>query len=449
MTFAAVVLAAGGSTRMRSKRPKVVHDLAGVPLIWHVIDTLMAMGPARTIVVTDGKSQEVEDCVWSLSPDIELARQSEPLGTAHAVNTTRELLADFEGPVLVLYADTPNISTRTARSLVERSRDSADVAVLGFRSANPGGYGRLICNPQGGLEKIVEDADASDRERKVDFCNSGVVCADRGRLFELSTKVDNRNAAGEYYLTDIIGIASESGYRCEAIEGCEHEMLGINTRSDLARAERIFQNQARNAAIEAGATLVAPETAFFGFASELQQDVVIEPFVVIGPYVCVGRGAVIRSFSHLSDCTIGANATIGPYARIRPGTDIAEDASIGNFVEVKASRIGSRSKVPHLSYVGDTEIGEGTNIGAGTITCNYDGKNKHRSVIGNDVFIGSSTTIVSPVEISDEAMTAAGSVVTKDVPAGAMAVARQRQSNRAGAAARYRRRLGEQDMSDS
>ena len=433
---------------MHSSRPKVLHELAGVPMIWHVLDTVMELAPDRTIVVTDGRSQQVEDCVMAWSPDIELAHQSEQLGTAHAVNTTRELLADFEGQVMVLYADTPNISIRTARSLAERSASSADIAVLGFRSADPAGYGRLICNRQGGLEKIVEDADADDQERKIDFCNSGVVCARRDRLFELTGKVGNRNAFGEYYLTDIIGIARESGYRCEAIEGSEDEMLGINTRSGLAKAERMFQDRARDAAIRAGATLVDPKTVFFGFGACLDPDVVIEPFVVIGPCVTIEQGAVVRSFSHLEDCSIGANATIGPYARIRPETEISEEASIGNFVEVKGSRVGSLSKVPHLSYVGDTDIGEGTNIGAGTITCNYDGKHKHRTVIGNDVFVGSSTTIVAPVEIADEAMTAAGSVVTQDVPAGAIAVARQRQVNRKGAAARFRKRLRTSGASD-
>lgn len=441
MALAAVVLAAGGGTRMRSERPKTLHEVGGVPMLRHVLASVGELSPDRTVVVAGKGWRQVKSFVSDVAPGAEIALQPKQTGTGDAVAAARESLAGFDGKVVVLCGDTPLVRSSTIRSLAAALDDGADVGVVGFRTRDPGGYGRLITDSDGSLERIVEDRDATDRERLVDLCNSGLVGAGSETLFPLLESIGRDNSAGEAYLTDIVAAARDEGLKCRAIEGSEEELLGVNSRADLARAEQAYQERARAAALNGGATLVAPETVFFGFGSTLGLDVVVEPHVVIGRNVRVGDGAVIRSFSHLDDCRVGEGATVGPFARIRPGTELGEGAKVGNFVEVSASAIGRQSKVSHLSYVGNSEVGENTNIGAGTITCNYDGVSKHRTNIGNDAFIGSNSTLVAPVEVSDGAMTAAGSVITRNVPPKAIAIARERQTNVDGGADRLFRRL--------
>ena len=441
MALAAVVLAAGGGTRMRSERPKTLHEVAGVPMLQHVLHSVGELCPDRTVVVVGSGWREVTSFVSAVAPNAEIALQPKRTGTGDAVAAAREALAGFGEKVVVLYGDTPLVRSSTIRSLAAVLDEGADVGVVGFRARDPEGYGRLLIDSDGSLERIVEDRDATDQEKLVDLCNSGLVGADAATLFSLLEGIGRDNSAGEVYLTDIVAAARGEGLKCRAIEGSEEELLGVNSRADLAGAERAYQERARAAALNGGATLVAPETVFFGFGSALGVDVLVEPHVVIGPNVKVGDGAVIRSFSHLEDCRIGEGATVGPFARIRPGTELGEGARVGNFVEINASAIGSQSKVSHLSYVGDSEIGDRTNIGAGTITCNYDGVSKHRTTIGNEAFIGSNSTLIAPVEVSDGAMTAAGSVITRNVPPQAIAIARERQTNVDGGADRHLRRL--------
>ena len=441
MALAAVVLAAGGGTRMRSERPKTLHEIAGVPMLQHVLASAGELSPDRTVVVVGNGWRQVKSFVSAFAPDAEIALQPKQTGTGDAVAAARESLAGFDGKVLVLYGDTPLVRSSTTRSLAAVLDDGTDVAVVGFRAQDPSGYGRLITDAGGNLERIVEDRDATAKERLVDLCNSGLVAADSATLFSLLEGIGRENSAGEAYLTDIVAAARGKGLRCRAIEGSEEELLGVNSRADLARAEQAYQVRARAAALNGGATLVAPETVFFGFGSALGVDAVVEPHVVIGTNVKVGDRAVVRSFSHLEDCRIGEGATVGPFARIRPGTELGEGAKVGNFVEINASAIGSHSKISHLSYVGDSEVGDKTNIGAGTITCNYDGVSKHRTKVGNEAFIGSNSTLIAPVEVSDGAMTAAGSVITRNVPPQAIAIARERQTNVDGGADRLFRRL--------
>ena len=441
MALAVVILAAGDGTRMRSAQPKVLHRLAGAPMIGHVLKTAAKLDPDRIILITGPGHGEIVSVAGSINPDIEFAVQPNRLGTGDAVTAARPALKGFEGQVLVLYGDTPMLRHTTARRMISEQGKQAHAVFLGFRLEDPSGYGRLICDNDGALERIVEHADANTDERLVNLCNSGALCADSGALFSLLEQVRTDNSAGEFYLTDIAAIANEQGLRCKVVEGEADELLGVNSRSDLARAEAAFQKQARQSAFESGATLVAAETVFFGLGSTLGSDVVVEPHVVIGPGVAVEDGATIRSFSHLEECRIGKNAIIGPFARIRPATCIGDNAKVGNFVEIKASTIGKQTKVPHLSYVGDAEVGTGVNVGAGTITCNYDGVSKHVTRLGDGAFIGSNSTIIAPVEISDHAMTAAGSVITQDVPERALALARSKQRNLAGAAARLFERL--------
>ena len=445
MGLAAVVLAAGGGTRMNSSTPKILHRIGGVPMIRHVLDTVRELEPDRTVVVAGQQWRRVADAVSEFAPEAEIAVQPRRLGTANAVAETRNSLAEFNGTVMVLYGDTPYVKCPTLRALVRSMDGDTDVNMLGFRSRNPAGYGRMILNTRNELEQIVEEADATEEELLVDLCNSGIVCAQAATLFRLIGAVGNDNAAGEYYLTDIVKIANVAGLRCRATEGDESELIGVNSRAELAQAEALFQETARSEAFKQGATLVASESIYFGYGCSLGQDVTIEPHVVIGPDVEIENGAVVRSFSHLENCRIGKDAIVGPYARIRPDTQIGNAARVGNFVEVKASTLGKGCKVPHLSYIGDTEVGERTNVGAGTITCNYDGVSKHQTRIGKEAFVGSNSTIVAPVEISDRAITAAGSVITADVPSEALAVARKRQKNLAGAADRLMKRLKGQD----
>jgi bifunctional UDP-N-acetylglucosamine pyrophosphorylase/glucosamine-1-phosphate N-acetyltransferase len=437
---ALIVLAAGKGTRMRSDSPKVLHEVGHLPLLGHALASGAALAPERIVVVAGYGADQVRVATAALAPDAQTVVQEQQRGTAHAVGQARAAFAGFPGDAVVLYGDTPFIEPETLVRMAEARQAGADVVVLGFEADDPGRYGRLIVD-DGQLQRIVEFKDADADERAVSLCNSGVVMARAAELFELVGRVGCDNAAGEYYLTDIVAIARDRGLRCEVVTCDEAETLGVNTRAELAQAEATFQRRRRDAAMAAGVTLVAPETVHFAYDTRIGRDCVIEPNVVFGPGVDVESGATIRAFSHLEGARIAAGAIVGPYARLRPGAAVGADARVGNFVELKAAKLGQGVKVNHLSYIGNAEIGDRANVGAGTITCNYDGYLKHGTLIGEEAFIGSDTMLVAPVSIGPRAMTAAGSVITRDVPADDLAIARGWQENKKGLAAKLRQRL--------
>ncbi|MFT6943493.1 MAG: bifunctional UDP-N-acetylglucosamine pyrophosphorylase/glucosamine-1-phosphate N-acetyltransferase [Yoonia sp.] len=434
MTIALIILGAGMGTRMNSDLPKVLHQIAGAPMLVHAMKSGGALDPAHTVIVAGHGAELVEAAAKAYDPDVTVAIQSEQLGTAHAVSQARNALAGFDGDALVLYGDTPFIRAETLAAMTA-ARMTHDIVVLGFEAAEAGRYGRLILKDDQ-LDRIVEFKDATDKERGVKLCNSGVIAANAATLFDLIDAVGNDNAAGEYYLTDIIGIARARGLSASVVRCDEAETLGINSRVELAQAEALFQKNARQMAQEDGVTLIAPETVFFAHDTVIGRDTVIEPNVVFGPDVTIESATTIRAFSHLEGCHVSRGSVVGPYARLRPGAELAENVKVGNFVEIKNAQIAAGAKVNHLSYIGDATIGARSNIGAGTITCNYDGVFKHHTTIGDDVFIGSNTMLVAPVTVGNAAMTGSGSVVTRDVPAGDLAVARAKQENKAGFAVR-------------
>ena len=432
-----IVLAAGEGTRMRSSLPKVLHPIAGEPLIRHVL-AASPQGPGTSLAVVIGPDhQAVADEVRRVRPDALTFVQAERLGTAHAVLAAREAIARGVDDLLVAFGDTPLISAETFARLRAPLARGAALAVLGFRAADPTGYGRLVVK-DGTLVVIREQADASAEERKITLCNAGVMAIDGRRALAILDKISNANAKGEYYLTDAVGIVSEQGWEAVVIETGEDEVRGINTKAQLAEAEGVMQARLRKAAMEAGVTLIAPETVYRAADTVFGKDVTIEPFVVIGPGVSIADGTVIHSFSHIVQTSLGKNVSIGPYARLRPGTSLGDGARIGNFVETKAATLEAGVKVNHLSYIGDATIGANSNIGAGTITCNYDGFKKHKTVIGKGAFVGTNSSLVAPVKIGNGAYIGSGSVITKDVPDDAMALERNAQTIREGGAKRYR-----------
>ncbi len=439
MSIALVILAAGKGTRMNSDQPKVLHQIANAPMLVHAMQAGDALNPERTIIVAGHGFDEVRDTVADYNPEAQVVSQAEQNGTAHAVNVCRDALDGFEGDVIVLFGDTPFVSTETLEKMIAARADNA-VVVLGFEAADPGKYGRLVMSGDS-LEKIVEFADATDQERAITFCNSGVMLAKRDQMFDLIDAVAPQNAQGEYYLTDIVGIARARGLAVTAVSCDEAETLGINSRAHLAQAESVFQTRARAELLDLGVTLQQPETVMLSFDTIIGRDTVIEPNVYFGPDVTVESGTRIRAFSHLEGCHVSRGATVGPYARLRPGAELAEHTHVGNFVEIKNAEIGEGSKINHLSYIGDATVGRATNIGAGTITCNYDGVMKHRTEIGNNAFIGSNTMLVAPVSVGDEAMTGSGSVITKDVPDAALALSRADQVTKPGLARKLRELL--------
>lgn len=424
---------------MNSDLPKVLHKVAGSPLLHHAMQAGRALAPDRTIIVTGHGSDEVTKAALAFDEDAITVLQAEQKGTAHAVAQAGPLLADATGDVIVLYGDTPFIRPETLEAMQE-ARARHAVVVLGFHAADPGRYGRLITEGDA-LMKIVEFKDASDEERAITLCNSGVVCVDAKLLFSLVAEVGNRNAAGEYYLTDIPELARKRGLSAGVVICPEAETLGVNTRAQLAEAEAAFQAQARAEALENGVTLTAPDTVFFALDTVIGRDAIVGPNVIFGPGVTVESGAEIKAFCHLEGCHISRGATVGPFARLRPGAELAEDVHVGNFVEIKNAILDEGVKVGHLTYIGDADIGEHTNIGAGTVTCNYDGVMKHRTTIGKNAFIGSDTMLVAPVKVGDEAMTASGSVITEDVPPAALALGRAAQVNKPGLAVKLFARL--------
>jgi bifunctional UDP-N-acetylglucosamine pyrophosphorylase/glucosamine-1-phosphate N-acetyltransferase len=441
---AAIILAAGEGTRLKSARPKVLHEIAGWPMIRHVIEALRPLDPAATIVVVGRSMDRVADAV----APARCVTQSPPRGTGDALRTARPALADHLArsdltDILVLYGDTPLLRPETIATLIEARRRAPEVAVAvaGMRPADPGPYGRLVLGLDGALLRIVEAKDASAEERAIEVCNGGIMAIDARCAFDLVDRIGNDNATREFYLTDIVGIARAQGLSCRVAELPAEELLGVNTRAELAEVEALMQDRLRHRAMAGGATLIAPETVFLAADTTFGRDVVIEPNVFFGPGVTVADNVRIRSFSHLEGAAVGEGAIVGPFARLRPGTVLEAQVHVGNFVEVKATRLGAGVKASHLSYLGDSDIGAGTNIGAGTITCNYDGFGKFRTIIGERVFIGSNTALVAPVTVGDGAYVATGSVITADVPADALTIARARQVDKPGRAATLRERL--------
>jgi bifunctional UDP-N-acetylglucosamine pyrophosphorylase / glucosamine-1-phosphate N-acetyltransferase len=435
--IAVVVLAAGAGTRMKSALPKVLHPLAGWPMVRHVLENVSRLKPARIVgVVAPG----AKDVAAAFAPHPTVV-QRKPLGTGHATKAALPALEGHHGPVLVVYADAPLITTATLQRLVEACRKAkAAVGVLGFTASDPSPYGRLIVR-DGMLERIVESRDADAAEKAIDFCNSGVMCLDGALIAPLLGAIKNDNVKSEFYLTDVVAEARAAGHVAIAVEGDEAEFQGVNSRAEMAVAEKALQQRLRSAAFEAGVSMADPDTVWFAADTKLAADVTIGPNVRFGLGVSVASGTEIMAFCDIEGARIGRNARIGPFARIRPGSDVGDQVHIGNFVELKATRMGRGAKANHLSYLGDSDIGAASNIGAGTIAVNYDGYGKWRTVIGAEAFVGSNSSLVAPVKIGRGANVTAGSVVTEDVPAGAVAFGRARQVTKKGRAAPLRAKL--------
>ena len=436
--LAAIILAAGKGTRMKSDLHKVLHPIAGRAMLLHLIDSFDAAGASERVVVVGSLREQVEAAVTPLG--VRTVVQEDQLGTAHAALQAKAALDGFDGVVLVCFGDVPFLRTETITALADRldGPDAPKIAVLGFRPADPAAYGRIVADSDGRILVMVEYKDATAVQRAETLCNSGVLAVRAADLWPLLERVDCDNAAGEYYLPDVVTLATRDSDRCVVVEASEAEVLGINSRAELAGAERVWQARRRAEAMADGATLIAPETVWFAHDTKIGRDVLIEPNVFFGPGVSVGDKVTIHAFSHIEGATILNGAQIGPYARLRPGTVLEQGAKIGNFVETKKSVIGPGAKVNHLSYIGDAKVGSGANIGAGTITCNYDGFFKYGTEIGHGAFIGSNSALVAPVKIGDGAIVGAGSVVTSDVEANALGITRAKQEVKPGWARRFR-----------
>ena len=432
MSIAVVILAAGKGTRMESDLPKALHKIGHAPLLAHAMQAAASLDAEKTVVVVGHKAEAIAEAAKEIDAEVLIAHQDTQLGTAHAVTQARPALEGFEGDILVLYADTPFISQQTMIN-IQNARAEADLVILGFEARDPGHYGRLVTDGVQ-LKKIVEFKDASKQERAINLCNSGVMAASADVLFSMTEKIGNENASSEFYLTDCVELARQAGKTAAVVKCDEAETLGVNSRADLATAEAAFQTFARASSVANGVTLLAPHTVFFSFDTVIGRDAVIEQNVVFGPGAIIESGARIRAFSHIEGAYVARGAIVGPYARLRSGAELAENVRIGNFVEVKNAQIAQGAKINHLSYVGDADIGQDANIGAGSVTCNYDGLMKHKTTIGSRAFIGSNTMMVAPVNIGDDAITASGSVITRDVPDDALAVGRADQVNKLGLA---------------
>jgi bifunctional UDP-N-acetylglucosamine pyrophosphorylase/glucosamine-1-phosphate N-acetyltransferase len=433
----AIILAAGEGTRMKSQRPKVLHEVAGRSLLAHALASVAGAGADAVVVVVGPDRPEVAREAQALLPSVQIAIQHERRGTAHAVLAAGAALAGGYDDILVAFADTPLVRPDTFRSLRGGLAGGAAVVALGFEARDPTGYGRLVIK-DGVLEAIVEHKDATPEQRAIRLCNAGLMALDGKHALAILEAIGNDNAQGEFYLTDAVATGLSRGLSTVAQQAPESEVQGVNDRAQLAAAEAEFQRRKRIEIMVEGATLIAPETVFFSHDTRIGRDVVIEPNVVFGPGVSVADGAIIHAFSHLEGAEVGPGATVGPYGRLRPGAKLAAKAKIGNFVEIKAAEIGAGAKVSHLTYIGDATIGADANIGAGTITCNYDGFFKYRTVIGAGAFVGSNSSLVAPVTIGDGAYVGSGSVVTRDVPADGLAVGRARQIEREGWAKAFR-----------
>ena len=438
---AAIILAAGQGTRMKSSLPKVLHHVGGRAMLDWSISLAERLDCERIVVVISPWADALRDHVEARLGKDAIAVQQEAMGTGHAVRAAEAALAGFSGDVVVLYGDTPLIPASAVSALFVELEKGAAVGVLGFDAAEPGAYGRLIEDEEGALSAIVEAREATPEQLRVRLCNSGVMAARAERMFSLLRQVTNDNAKGEYYLTDLVGLANRDGLACKAVKCSEEDVLGVNSRVELAQAEAAFQRRRREELLLAGVTMTAPETVYFSHDTIIEADVIIEPNVVFAPGVHVRSGAKIRAFSHLEGARVDEACEIGPYARLRPGAVIEEGARIGNFVEVKKTRVGKGAKANHLSYLGDGDVGEGANIGAGTIFCNYDGFFKYETRIGAGAFIGSNSSLVAPVRIGAGAYIGSGSVITETVEQDALAVARGRQSVKTGWASAFREKM--------
>jgi bifunctional UDP-N-acetylglucosamine pyrophosphorylase / glucosamine-1-phosphate N-acetyltransferase len=439
--FAVVILAAGQGTRMRSDTHKVLHPIASRPLLLHLLDSVDALGADRRVVVVGKGREQVEAAITGRG--VAVAYQAEQKGTAHAVLQAAEALAGYDGPVLILYGDTPFVEPETLRRMLDRLDDEDGPGVVVLASSPPDAlkYGRIILGDGDRIAKMVEYKDASEEERSVRLCNSGMMAVRAPDLFRWLAKVGNNNAAGEYYLPDVVNIAAAEGRKAVVIEGDPYETAGVNSRAELAHLELEWQRRRREQVLDEGATLIDPESVWFAYDTRLGRDVTVEPHVVFGPGVQVADGATIHAFSHIEGALIGGRASIGPFARIRPGTKLGDGSKVGNFVELKKAEVGEGAKVNHLSYIGDASLGSRANIGAGTITCNYDGFGKYRTEIGSRAFIGSNTALVAPVIVGEGAIVGAGSVITRDVEPDSLAIERSEQKGISGWAKRFRERM--------
>ena len=433
-----VILAAGKGVRMRSVRPKVLHPIGGRSMLAHALDVARSAGAGRLALVVGPGAEEVRAEAKRLAPDIEIFEQPVQAGTANAVLAARAALESHEGPVLVLFADTPLVEPATLRKLVAALDAGAHAAVLAFEAADPTGYGRLIVDSAGQVTAIREHKDATDAERLIGLCAAGALAFRVPAVANLFSRIGNANTKGEYYLTDAIAIAASDGLVAKPVMCTPEEAMGVNSREQLAAAEAVFQRRARSRVMEEGATLIAPETVWLSFDTAIGSDVIIEPNVFFGPGVTVEDGAHVMANCHMVGTRIRRGARVGPFARFRPGADIGPGARVGNFVEVKNATLEAGAKANHLSYVGDGRVGEGANIGAGTIFCNYDGFNKHFTDVGNGAFVGSNTSLVAPVKLGEGAYIGSGSVITKDVAPGALALERCPQEERPGWATKFR-----------
>ncbi|HWT64366.1 MAG TPA: bifunctional UDP-N-acetylglucosamine diphosphorylase/glucosamine-1-phosphate N-acetyltransferase GlmU [Ochrobactrum sp.] len=430
-TCLSIVLAAGEGTRMKSSLPKVLHQVAGLPLVCHVVKAVQGTGKSDVALVVGRGADKVQAAVEKVADAVSSFEQTERLGTAHAVLAAREAIARGYDDLLIVFGDTPLIEAHSLQAARGKLSEGSDVVVIGFRPASPQGYGRLI-EENGKLVAIVEEKEATEAQKKIGFCNGGLMAVRGAHALALLDAVDNKNAKGEYYLTDIVGLAHEEGLNVTALEVPVDNVIGINNRAELAEAENIWQNRKRQDMMLAGVTLIAPETVFFSHDTLIEADVIIEPNVFFGPAVHVAAGALIHAFSHIEGANIGEKAEIGPFARLRPGANLGEKSKVGNFCEVKNAEVGKGAKINHLTYIGDANVGASSNIGAGTITCNYDGYNKYKTVIGENAFIGSNSSLVAPVEIGKNAYIASGSTITDNVPADALAFGRARQETKEG-----------------
>jgi len=435
--LAIVILAAGKGTRMKSSMHKVLHPLGGRPMLHHLMDTLSPMKPGKKVIVVGAGKEQVEA---SAGNQADIALQEPQHGTGHAVQVTKPLLCGFKGDVLILYGDVPLIERSTMQKMIDtRATKDAAVVVLGFTPEDAKSYGRLKVNDSGNLDAIIEYKDASDQEREITLCNSGIMAMDGAHMFELLDALDNNNVAAEFYLTDVVKIANDKGFNCAVVEAEEKEVMGINSRSELAEAEAEFQNKARKRFMDEGVTLTDPSSVYFSHDTKIGRDVEIGPNVFFGPGVTVAANVTIHAFCHIEGASIGEGSSVGPFARLRPAAKLGKGVKVGNFVEIKKARIEDGAKVNHLSYIGDARVGKNANIGAGTITCNYDGYFKYHTDIGEGAFIGSNSALVAPVNIGDGAIVGAGSVITSVVSADALAIARPKQRALSGWATKFRK----------
>jgi bifunctional UDP-N-acetylglucosamine pyrophosphorylase / glucosamine-1-phosphate N-acetyltransferase len=439
----AVVLAAGKGTRMKSDLPKVLHELAGAPMLAHVLMAAGSAGVSRAALVVGPGMDAVVEAGLSVDPDAQVFLQPEQMGTADAIKAAAPAYDSVSGPVIVLYGDTPLLRPETLKAVLGEIDAGADLVVIGFEADDPTGYGRLLFDEKSRLSGIREEKDATIAERALTLCNSGIMAFGSGAgLSDLIARIGNDNAKREFYLTDAVALAYQDGLQTRVVLSNGEEVLGVNSRSELSVAEGLMQRRLRTAAMEQGATLVAPDTVFFSFDTIVGRDVLIEPNVFFAPGVLIEDGATIRAFCHLEKCHVGADAKVGPFARLRPGAQLAAGAQVGNFVEVKNATLAEGAKVNHLTYIGDASVGPKANIGAGTITCNYDGFAKYRTEIGAGAFVGSNSSLVAPVKIGDGAYVGSGSVISKDVPDDALALSRPKQEERLGWAEKARNERG-------